>query len=140
MHCLNNEDRLIYLFRKLTPLGYVKIAEIRQNASARLGKTVDEVKCKGCREQGGCTIHEDCLTLECVKTKGVALCSDCCEFPAASSCPCASGPTGASQPENLQPLQIKLLGSREFMKEAGLNRKKYFMGRMVIGAGPQLPE
>ena len=37
MHCLNNEDRLIYLFRKLTPLGYGEIAEItgRNEAAVR---------------------------------------------------------------------------------------------------------
>ena len=75
------------------------------------------------------------------KNERRGICSDCGEFPCGKLMPMREWADRA--PHNLKTYnlcRIKLLGLEEFMKEAGLNRKKYFMGRMVNAAGPQRPE
>ncbi len=43
--------------------------DVWQMFAERFGVTAEEIACKGCRIQGGCSIHKDCETLECVKAK-----------------------------------------------------------------------
>jgi hypothetical protein len=107
-------------------------------AQAR-GKTVEEVKCRGCRLQGGCVIHDDCETLSCVQGKGHTFCHECGEFPCTFLMPMKEWADRA--PHNLKVYnlcRIKRLGVEKFLEEAPLNRRKYFTGKMKIGSGPQI--
>ncbi len=98
-----------------------------------------EIACKGCREQDGRHIHipKGCATLECVKSKKIAMCSDCRDFPCAFLAPVAD--LAAIRPHNMKLYnlcRIKRIGlDRWIEQEAGTIRKKYFTLKFVIGKG-----
>ena len=105
------------------------------------GKTADEIKCRGCWEQDGCTIHDECETLECAKEKGIDSCSECIGFPCEKLHPALD--LAERLPHNIKLYnlcRIKRIGPEEFLKEAQLIKERYFKGKMVIGAGPRLPD
>jgi len=107
--------------------------------AARLGVTPEEVACKGCRVQGGCSVHKDCETLECVKSKNLDSCGDCDEFPCRKIMPLAAN--AERVPHNLKVYnlcRIKQIGAEAFLEESANNRRLYFNGKFKIGAGPQL--
>jgi len=113
--------------------------DIQQMVAASMNKTVEEIKCKGCLDQNGCVIHEDCKTLECVKTKGVDYCYECSDFPCNYLMPAQD--MADRLPHNMKVYnlcRIKQLGPEKFLQEALENRKRYFAGKMVIGSGPQI--
>lgn len=98
----------------------------------------EEIPCKGCRVQGCCSVlMKDCKTLACVKEKGVDFCYECDEFPCSKLQPCAS--RAEKLPHNMKVFnlcRIKQIGLEAWAAETRENRKKYFDGEMVLGAGP----
>jgi len=113
--------------------------DIWQMFAERFGVTAEEIACKGCRIQGGCSIHKDCETLDCIKAKKLDSCGDCSEFPCRKLMPLAAN--AERVPHNLKVYnlcRIKQIGAEEFLKESSKNREYYFKGKFKIGAGPQL--
>jgi hypothetical protein len=99
-----------------------------------------EIACKGCRQQDGKHFHlppQGCATLDCVKTRGVALCCDCQDFPCAFLAPIAD--KAAEYPHNMKLFNLcrmKKVGLERWIEEeAGQIRKKYFTGKFIIGKG-----
>lgn len=105
----------------------------------KLGVPEDEIACQGCRKQDGAHYHlpkDGCATLDCVKSKGVSLCSDCSEFPCALLAPTADG--ASRYPHNMKVYnlcRIKKVGLDQWIDEAGRIRKNYFTGKFVVGKG-----
>jgi hypothetical protein len=99
----------------------------------------EKVACKGCRQQDGNHFHlpQGCATLDCVKAKGVELCSDCKEFPCALLAPIAA--QAGQYPHNMKLYnlcRIKKIGLDSWIeKEAEQIRKKYFTDKFVVGKG-----
>lgn len=114
-----------------------KMAEL---INTKMGIPKEEIPCKGCRAQDGKHFHmmaASCATLDCVKAKGVALCSDCNDFPCAFLAPTAD--QAARYPHNMKVYnlcRIKKVGVERWAEEeAGNIRKKYFTGKFVVGKG-----
>ena len=113
--------------------------ELAELLHAKLGISKEDAVCRGCREQDGKHFHlpEGCATLDCVKAKGVALCSDCKEFPCPLLAPIAD--QAARYPHNMKLYnlcRIKKVGLSNWIeKEAGQIRKKYFTAKFVVGKG-----
>ncbi len=114
-----------------------KLAEV---IHTKMGIPREEIACKGCREQDGKHFHlgqPSCATLDCVKVKGVSLCSDCNDFPCAFLAPTAD--QAARYPHNMKVYnlcRIKKVGiDRWIEEEAGKIRKKYFTEKFVVGKG-----
>ena len=105
----------------------------------KYGVPKEAIPCQGCRKQDGKHFHlppEGCATLDCAKNKGVALCSDCADFPCALLAPIADG--AATYPHNLKIYnlsRIKKIGLEGWIEESGQIRKKYFTGKFVVGKG-----
>jgi len=105
----------------------------------KLGVAMNDIACKGCREQDGEHYHlpkDGCATLDCIKSKGIELCCDCNEFPCAFLAPTADG--AARYPHNMKVYnlcRINKVGLDQWIEEAGEIRKKYFTGKFVVGKG-----
>ena len=106
----------------------------------KMGIPKEEIACKGCRQQDGKHWHllsAGCATLDCVKAKGVELCSDCIDFPCAFLAPTAD--QAAKYPHNMKVFnlcRIKKAGLERWIEEeAGTIRKKYFTGKFAVGKG-----
>ncbi len=105
----------------------------------KFGVSEQDIPCKGCRQQDGNHFHltdKGCVTLNCVKAKGVELCCDCGEFPCSYLAPMADGST--KYPHNIKVYnlcRIKKVGIELWIEEAGQIRKKYFTGKFVVGKG-----
>ena len=105
----------------------------------KLGIPVDEIPCKGCWEQNGNHFHlpkQGCATLDCVKDKGVTLCSECDQFPCALLAPTANG--AEKYPHNMKIYNLCLIkqkGLEHWIGEAADIRKKYFTNAFVVGKG-----
>jgi hypothetical protein len=105
----------------------------------KMGVPVEEIPCKGCRQQDGKHYHlpEGCATLDCVKAKGVALCCDCDDFPCAFLAPLAE--KANFYPHNMKVYnlcRIQKVGLERWIEqEAGHIRQKYFKGPFVVGRG-----
>jgi hypothetical protein len=113
--------------------------EIWERFAAALKTTPDKIACPGCRKNNGCSVHQNCETLACVKEKGVGYCFECDMFPCDRLLPLAE--RADKVPHNLKVFnlcRIKLVGEKAFLDECALRRKKYFEGKFKIGAGPQL--
>jgi hypothetical protein len=114
-------------------------AELAEMIHQKLGVPKEAIACQGCRLQDGHHYHlppEGCATLDCVKAKGGALCSDCDDFPCALLAPTAAGAT--SYPHNMKVYnlcRIKRVGIEAWIQEAGEIRRKYFTGKFVVGKG-----
>jgi len=112
--------------------------EVWERAARRTGRKPEEMACLGCRANNGCVFHADCATLACARKQKVELCSDCREFPCRRLMPAAD--CANLVPSNLKLfnlLRIRLVGPERFLEEAPANRRLYFKGRYVVGAGPQ---
>ncbi len=97
--------------------------------------------CEGCRSmEGKCPIMpSDCDTYTCAKTKGVAFCSDCKDFPCSMLAPAAD--RANTLPHNLKVYNlctIKRDGLDSFIGQSAKIKLSYFKGKMVIGKGPIL--
>lgn len=115
--------------------------DVLERVAKITGKTIEELKCKGCRLQGGCTMHENCETLACVQDKEVNFCFDCNDFPCKRLQPMKEG--ADRYPHNLKVYnlcQIQKMGIEKFLEQSALTRQLYFSGNFVIGAGPSVTE
>jgi hypothetical protein len=97
--------------------------------------------CNGCRyADGKCPVMQtDCTTYSCAKSKGVAFCSDCKEFPCSMLNPAAD--RANSLPHNLKVFNlctIKRDGVENFINQSGRIKLSYFKGKMIVGEGPVL--
>lgn len=114
-------------------------AELAELINVKWGVPKEQIACKGCRQQDGNHFHlpQGCATLNCVKAKGVKLCSDCKEFPCALLAPIAD--QAAQYPHNIKLYnlcRIKKVGiDRWIEKEAAQIREKYFKGKFIVGKG-----
>ena len=113
--------------------------EVAESMHVKFGVPKKEIACKGCRQQDGKHFHlpQGCATLDCVKAKGVTLCSDCNDFPCAFLAPMAD--KAALLPHNIKLYnlcRIKKVGLERWIEEeAGQIRKKYFTAKFVMGRG-----
>ncbi len=114
--------------------------EMRNYLAGVLKKAPDEVACKGCREQNGCSIYPlPCATLDCVKSNKVEFCFECDKFPCDKFNPCADG--AQKYPHNLKVFnlcRISKVGLDKWAQEAKSIRNKYFAGKFIVGKGPIL--
>lgn len=114
--------------------------EVKARIAEGLKIPENEVPCRGCRIEGRCRLHSACLTLECTKNKNVDFCYECNDFPCSFLQPLAEG--AQKYPHNLKVFnlcRIKNVGIEKFiLEEAQLTRKKYYLGKFKIGAGPQI--
>jgi hypothetical protein len=79
---------------------------------------------------------QGCATLDCVKEKGVELCTECSNFPCALLAPTADG--AKNYPHNLKVYNlclIKQTGIEHWIEEAATIRKRYFTNTFVVGKG-----
>lgn len=107
-----------------------------------MGIPADALPCEGCREnQGHCPLlGKACATWTCAADHGVTFCGECPEFPCAKLNPAAD--RGDRLPHNLKAFNLSLIRARgmdAFLAQSEEIKKRYFKGKMVIGAGPQLP-
>ncbi|MEG0322937.1 MAG: DUF3795 domain-containing protein [Raoultibacter sp.] len=112
--------------------------DIRLQEAGRLGITVDQVGCKGCRdEQGKCYWAKgDCATWACVEKKGLTYCFECDEFPCGLLAPTEKG---ADYPHNMKVYNLcrmKLNGLESWIEESAEIRKRYYEGDFIVGQGP----
>jgi hypothetical protein len=113
--------------------------ELAELIHTKRGVPKEQIACKGCRQQDGKHFHlpQGCATLDCVKARGVELCSDCRDFPCALLAPTAD--QAAQYPHNMKVYnlcRIKKTGIDHWIeKEAEQIRKKYFKGKFVVGKG-----
>jgi hypothetical protein len=115
--------------------------DMKRSLAAMMKVNTDEVQaCKGCREQKGCLIHPVCSTYDCVKDKKVSFCYECDDFPCTFLLPAAD--RAEKLPHNLKVYnlcRIRSLGLKKWIEEeSAISRQKYYKGKIVIGAGPQL--
>ena len=107
--------------------------------SQRTGKTVDELRCKGCRENKGCTVFDNCKTLDCLNQKGHEYCYECKDFPCENLMPASD--MADKLPHNMKVFNlcfIKQNGEEAFLKKAPEIREAYFKGKMFLGSGPKI--
>jgi hypothetical protein len=101
----------------------------------------DKIPCPGCRPlQGYCPVKTDeCKNYHCVNEHQVNFCYECTDFPCNKLHPCSD--RANILPHNLKIHNlcvIKRDGVEEFCKHSLEFKKKYYMGKMDIGNGPQL--
>ncbi len=114
--------------------------KLKELIHSKMGIPKEEIACKGCRQQDGKHYHlptDGCATLNCVKSKGVAFCYECADFPCAFLAPTAD--KAAQYPHNMKVYNLcrmKKIGlDRWIEEESGQIRKKYFTGKFVVGKG-----
>jgi len=114
--------------------------EMRERVSPMLGIPPAEVQCKGCREQKGERLGLPlCETYQCATDRGVEFCFECDEFACSKLQPAREG--AEQYPHNIKLFnlcRIKAVGIEQWAKEASDIRKKYFLGKFIIGTGPVL--
>ncbi|HAK60811.1 MAG TPA: hypothetical protein DCO77_10580 [Nitrospiraceae bacterium] len=114
--------------------------DLAELISKKTGAHMEEIACKGCRQQDGKHFHlssEGCATLNCAKANGLEMCCDCTDFPCVFLAPTAD--EAARYPHNMKVYNLcrtKKVGlDRWIEEEAGQIRKKYFTGKFVVGRG-----
>lgn len=113
--------------------------EFAELLHAKLGVKREDAVCRGCRQQDGKHFHlpGGCATLDCVKAKGVALCSDCEDFPCPLLAPVAD--QAFRYPHNIKLYnlcRIRKAGVKGWIaNEAEPIKKKYFKGKFIVGKG-----
>lgn len=101
----------------------------------------EKLPCLGCREgKGNCpVIGVDCVTYKCVESKGVEFCYECDEFPCTKLCPASD--RANILPHNLKAFNLCFIqkqGLQKWLEKAPEIQQRYYMGKMVIGQGPQI--
>jgi len=117
---------------------FEKMPEDKKNGFASRGMTKEKLLCKGCRISGCTMLVDKCETLECVKSKNLDFCFECCDFPCSKLQPLAEG--ADIYPHNLKVynlITIKNKGLEKWASEVADIREMYFKGKFKIGAGPQ---
>ncbi|MDO9511771.1 MAG: DUF3795 domain-containing protein [Bacteroidales bacterium] len=95
--------------------------------------------CKGCRNiDGNCPIMgKSCETYTCVQQKKHHYCFECDDFPCKNLHPAAD--RADILPHNMKIFnlcEIKRIGATAFSEKSIENKKRYYMGKMVLGSGP----
>ena len=117
--------------------------EFKKQASGFLKIPVDEVPCRGCREENGyCKFapNRQCATWNCVQERDVKFCYECKDFPCELLMPTQKG---AGFPHNMKVYNLcrmKLLGVDGWIDESASIRNRYFNGDFIVGLGPVLKE
>lgn len=108
-----------------------------------VSKGIPESKlpCDGCRNiDGKCpVIQGDCKTYSCVKAKGVEFCHECGDFPCVKLHPSAN--RADILPHNMKVFNLctmKRVGVERFTELSPEIKKRYYMGKMDVGNGPQV--
>jgi hypothetical protein len=101
----------------------------------------EDLPCPGCREhQGKCAFTDgDCATYDCVQEHNVTFCFECEAFPCQYLHPCAD--RANILPHNMKLYNlcyIKTFGIEAFKRKFPDIKARYYMGKMLIGKGPQL--
>ena len=101
----------------------------------------EKLPCNGCRNiEGACpVIPAKCKTYTCVQNKKVEFCSECSDFPCNMLHP--SSDRADVLPHNLKVFNlctIRRIGAEEFVKMSMDVKKRYYQGKMSVGAGPQI--
>lgn len=118
--------------------------KLKQVIHEKMGVPVEDVPCRGCREEDGRHFHipeQGCRNLECAKERRVFLCCECEEFPCELLAPVAD--QADRYPHNIKLYnlcRIKKAGLEKWLQEeAPQIRKKYFKARFVVGEGQKGP-
>lgn len=114
--------------------------EMKPVIAQRFGIPADKLACKGCRIEGGCRIHAECKTLDCVREKGVEFCHECADFPCRRLQPMVDG--ADRYPHNMKVYNLCRIANvgvdRWAEQESKVIRLRFYKGRFVIGSGPLL--
>ncbi len=113
------------------------------NVLVEKGVPKEKIPCKGCRSiKGNCPgIRSTCETYQCIVQNKIEFCSDCTEFPCVKVHPSAN--RADTLPHNMKVFNLctmKRIGLAAFVEKSLEIKKRYFMGKMEVGKGPQLPE
>ncbi|MBI5487339.1 MAG: DUF3795 domain-containing protein [Deltaproteobacteria bacterium] len=116
--------------------------QVRDRLAAAFKRDPVTIACKGCREQGNCSVlDEPCATRACVGERRVAYCFECADFPCRRLMPLAAG--ADRRPHNVKVYNLcrmKAVGVAAWAeREADDVRKRYYTGAFRIGTGPLLP-
>ncbi len=111
------------------------------NRLVERGISKESLPCDGCRSvEGKCpVIGGVCETYRCTKEKKVDFCSDCEDFPCEKLQPAAN--RADILPHNMKVFNlctIKRIGLEAFTEKSLEIKKRYYVGKMVVGKGPQL--
>ena len=111
--------------------------EMAEFIHSKAGIPLEEISCKGCRQQDGVHYHlpsEGCATLTCAKAKGVEFCCDCDDFPCDHLHPYADQAT--MRPHNTKVFNlclIKKMGLESWAKDKAKQVKDtYFKGKFTL--------
>ena len=99
------------------------------------------VPCEGCRPlKGKCQFVEGtCETYACISKRGHDFCFECADFPCAKLNPAAD--KAADLPHNIKLFAlcyIRQHGVDKWKEKTSEVKKRYFMGKMAVGKGPQV--
>jgi hypothetical protein len=105
------------------------------------GMPKDKLPCAGCRTiEGKCpVIGGICSTYTCVQDHKVEFCYECNDFPCVKLHPAAN--RAEILPHNMKVFNlctIKQAGVEKFVEKSLEIKKRYYMGKMEIGKGPQI--
>ena len=111
------------------------------NKLVERGLPREKMPCDGCRAvKGNCPVIEGtCETYKCAMEKNLEFCHECGEFPCERLQPSAS--RADVLPHNMKVFNlctIKRKGLDAFVEKSSDIKKRYYLGRMAIGKGPQL--
>jgi hypothetical protein len=115
--------------------------EMKKQFALKIKKDPEEIACKGCRTERGCKLLVlPCETIKCVEDKKLEFCFECNEFPCVKLQPAKEG--ADRFPHNYKVFnlcRIKAAGVEKWAEEeAGLIRKRYYLGKLILGSGPVL--
>lgn len=115
-------------------------AEMQLDIAEKRGMKPEQVTCKGCRVSGCFLLPNGCEAKSCIERKGVEFCFECDEFPCPMLQPALDGAELYPQNYKLFNLcRIKNVGVEKWAKEESMEiRRRYYQGKIVVGAGPKL--
>ena len=113
-----------------------------QNILVEKGILREKLPCPGCLAiKGVCpVIGSACATYRCASAQNVEYCFACKDFPCSKLHPAAH--RAEILPHNLKVFNlctIKRIGLEAFIEKSIEIKKRYYMGKMEIGQGPQFP-
>ena len=127
------------------PLFLANVNEaLAQSLAEQMKTTPDRAKCPGCRPAAGSPMPlqgKVCETYHCTKEKGLFLCGECASFPCPRLAPTAD--LANFLPHNTKIfnlLSIRRDGLELWAEQYPMIMSRYFQGKLMLGAGPQLPK
>jgi hypothetical protein len=111
---------------------------LRASIAERLGVAEEKVACRGCRAEGGTipllNMTQPCKVWRCVSAQGLAMCSDCADFPCDHLHPRAD--LAQTRPHNLKVFNlatIRRVGLEEWARtKAAEARRGYFQVKLEL--------